>query len=325
MRATYTAEQAEIERTMLELGAGGLEQARHALERGWGAPDGDAELLEGFGGLGLSEEQGGFGSSLLDAAIAVEALARTLVPTRLPVHLAAVLTAAAAGIDVDAALTRGECWSLAADADPAGGTTLVAYGADCDAVVLWNGDGVSLVDPAGLQPRESVDPTRPASALPVGGSVRQAGDHGDALRRAVVLAAADLCGVANGAVALGAQYAADREQFGRSIGSFQGVAFQLAEAFVAARAAWDLTVYAAWAVEVGEPTAAGHVHAAKAKAGQAALFAAERVLQVHGGIGMTMGADPHLFLRRALFDDAWLGSGREHRLELGRLRVDAAA
>jgi alkylation response protein AidB-like acyl-CoA dehydrogenase len=66
------------------------------------------------------------------------------------------------------------------------------------------------------------------------------------------------------------------------------------------------------------------VHAAKAKAGSAALFAAERTVQVHGGIGITLEADPHLFLRRALFADAWCGSGREHRLALGRLRVASA-
>ena len=114
-------------------------------------------------------------------------------------------------------------------------------------------------------------------------------------------------------------------QFGRPIGSFQGVAFQLAEAFVATKAAWDLTLYAAWAVDVDAPGRRDQVHAAKAKAGQAALFAAERSIQVHGGMGITLEADPHLFLRRAMFGDAWLGRGLWHRLALGRERLAATA
>lgn len=320
MRATYTSEQLEIERTMLAVGENGLEEARASLEHGWSARTGDDELLADFGALGLSEDAGGFGSSLTDAAIAVEALARTLVPTLLPAHLGAVLTAAAAGLDVGAAVEGGERWSLSIGDGPGRDAP---YAGDCDAVVLVEGEAVTVVAGRAAMLRESVDPTRPVGTLPAGASAIATGTGSGALARATVLVAADLCGAAAGAVALGAAYAADREQFGRTIGSFQGVAFQLAEAFVAARAAWDLTLYAAWAVDVADAGADAHVHAAKAKAGQAAVFAAERALQVHGGIGMTMEANPHLFLRRALFDDAWLGGGREHRRALGRLRVAA--
>ncbi len=339
MRATFTPEQEQIEQTLSELGAGGLVAARSCLEEGWSAPQADDQLLADFGALGLGEEFGGFGGTIVDIAVAVEALARTLVPTRLPGQLAAIQVAAAAGIDVEAAATGTERWALAADEPSADGPdawqahrdgdrvvgpkTLVAYGADADAFVVCAGEEIVVVEGGEIIARTSVDATRPVVDLVPSGTIRAFGHAPNAFLRATVIVAADLCGAAKGAVALGAAYARDREQFGRPIGSYQGVAFQLADAFVATKAAWDLTLYAAWAVDTGAPEAAACVHAAKAKAGQAALFAAERSMQVHGGIGITLEADPHLFVRRALFGDASLGRGRWHRLALGRRRLAA--
>ena len=335
MRATFTPEQIEIERTLVEVSADGLELARGCLERGWSAPAADGELLEGFSALGVPESVGGFGGGMVDVAVAVEALARTLHPSRLPGQLAAVHAALAAGIDVGDAL-GGAPWALAADAVPGtvdalgearvvAARTLVAQTEGAAAIVVVGADGVALIAPEGLTARTSLDPTRPAADLRADTAPLALGAAGEeAGRRVAVVGAADLCGAARGALELGGAYARDREQFGKPIGSFQGVAFQLAEALVAVKAAWDLTLYAAWAVDVGDPGAAAAVHAAKAKAGQAALFAAERTVQVHGGIGITLEADPHLFLRRALFGDAWCGSGRAHRLAVGRLRLAAA-
>ena len=206
-----------------------------------------------------------------------------------------------------------------------GQKTLVPYGSGADAFVVCAGAEVAIVESGTVTPRTSIDPTRPCVDLVPSGVVREVGEAPGALLRATVIAAADLCGAAAGATALGAAHARNREQFGRPIGSYQGVAFQLADAFVATKAAWDLTLYAAWAVDVAAPDAATCVHAAKSKAGQAALFAAERSMQVHGGLGITLEADPHLFVRRAMFDDAWLGRGRWHRLALGRERLASTA
>src|SRR6478736_2730514 len=100
MRATFTPEQEQIEQTMASLGADGLADARACLEEGWRPPAGEQQLLSDFGVLGLPEELGGFGGTTVDVAVAVEALARTLVPTQLPAQLAAIQVAAAAGLDV---------------------------------------------------------------------------------------------------------------------------------------------------------------------------------------------------------------------------------
>jgi alkylation response protein AidB-like acyl-CoA dehydrogenase len=334
VRATLTPEQTEIERTLVELAADGLEQARGCVERGWQAPAVDDELLANFSALGVPEALGGFGGGMVDVAVAVEAIGRTLLPSRLPSQLAAVHAALSAGIDVSEPL-GGTPWTVAADraagvAEELGAghvrttRTLVTYPDGAAAAVVVGDGEVAVVPAEGLTARTSLDPSRPCADLTVEREPLAFGTSSSAAQRVALVAAADLCGAARGALELGAAYARDREQFGKAIGSFQGVAFQLADALVAVKAAWDLTVYAAWAVDVDDAGAAAAVHAAKAKAGSAALFAAERTVQVHGGIGITLEADPHLFLRRALFSDAWCGTGREHRLAVGRLRIAAA-
>ena len=203
--------------------------------------------------------------------------------------------------------------------------TLVAYLDGADALVVAHRNGVALIAAPAVIPRVCVDPARPMADVILDAPVIAAGPAPSGLARAVLLAAADLCGAGRGALELGASYVRERHQFGRPIGSFQGVAFQLAEAFVALKAAWDLTLYAAWAVQEGIAGAAGHVHAAKAKAGQAALFAAERTIQVFGGMGITWEADPHLYLRRVLVADVWMGTGAWHRRQIGRMRMQGGA
>lgn len=341
MRATLTPEQVEIQRTLREMAAPGLRDARACLEEGWRPTKVEGTLLSDFSALGLPEEAGGFGTGMVEAVLAVEALARTLTPTHLVGQLVAVHLAAAAGIDVRPAIEGGERWTPAVDEpdrlglddlDAAVGdgkargekAMVPVPGGALDAVVVVGRDGVGLVRGVRPEPADSLDPSRPLGRLELDASVDgPVGEVGDGLSRAAVLVAADLCGAAAGALDLATAYARDREQFGRPIGSFQGVAFQLADAFTTIAEAWNLCLYAAWALDVRNDDAELVAHQAKASAGRAALFAAERCIQVHGGIGITMEADPHLFLRRALAGDAWIGQGRWHDRRAGALRVAA--
>lgn len=336
MRAIFTAEQLQIEQTLLAMAESGPRLTRAALEKGWAAPEFEATLQDNFGDLGLAEAE----SSLLDLVIAVEALARRLAPTRYVAQAAAVQLARAARIDVREAAAGRTTWSPAVDEPGRDGLTdfattlrggrlsgiktLVAYPAGVDALVVAHRDGVALVATPLLTERSCLDPARPMADVELDTEVLADGPASDGLARAALLAAADVCGAGRGALDLGCAYVRDRHQFGRPIGSFQGVAFQLADAFVALKAAWDLTLYAAWALQEAAPGAGGHVHAAKAKAAQAALFAAERTIQVFGGMGITWEADPHLYLRRILVADAWFGTGAWHRREAGRLRMGQA-
>ncbi|GAA2733370.1 acyl-CoA dehydrogenase family protein [Actinocorallia aurantiaca] len=341
MSAIFTSEQLEIEQTLLALGERGPALARAGHEQGWQAPPFEQRLLEDYGIVGVPESAGGVGSGLVDLAVAVEALGRRLVPTRYVAQAAAVQLAAAAGLDVADAAAGRVRWSPAVDEpdrdgydDPSttlsggrvrGEKTLVAFPEGADALVVSLAGSTALVSAEGVGNRRSLDPSRPYGSVSLDAEPLAAGPAGDGLLRGAVLVAADLCGVARGAIELGASYAGERRQFGQPIGAFQGVAFQLVEAFVGLKAAWDLTLYAAWAVNEGEPDAAAHVHAAKARAGEAAVFAAERTIQVHGGMGITAEADPQLYLRRALATEPWFGASAWHRRRLGLIRLAGAA
>jgi alkylation response protein AidB-like acyl-CoA dehydrogenase len=319
MRATFTQEQLEIAKTVGALAEGEAVTSRAVLTRGtWTAPACDTTLLRDFGLLGVPESAGGVGSSLIDLLVAVEALGASLVPSRFPWHAAAVQLLCGGRVPADV-LDGGRVLTPAVD-----GTdrrrTLVPYAAQADGFVA----GAEIVAAGEITPRRSFDPSVPLSDVTLAELPGEpTGASGAGLRRATLVVSAYLCGVAQGAIDLAAGQARTRTQFGRVIGSFQGVAFQLVEAAVQRKAAWDLTLYAAWAVDNSRDEAGIQTHAAKAAAGKAAVFAAERCVQVHGGMGITMEADPHLYLRRALVLDAMLGSGSHHRRRVGELRISA--
>ncbi|WP_433528398.1 acyl-CoA dehydrogenase family protein [Micromonospora sp. CA-263727] len=337
MRATFTREQQEIAETVRSLAEAEKGSARAALSGPWQAPGGDAALLRDFGLVGVPEAAGGLGSGLIDLLVAVEALGEPVVASRFPAHAAAVQLLCGDArrstplpgelVDGRRVLTSAvdvpgiAGWADRVAVDPLV-RTLVPYATQADAVVALGPAGVWLAEPIGVTARESVDPSVPLSEVTLSAPERVV-PAGVGVHRATLVVAAELCGVAQGAVALAAEQARTRRQFGRVIGSFQGVAFPLAEAATARKAAWDLTLHAAWAVENARPDAEIQVHAAKAAAGRAAVFAAERCIQVHGGMGITMEADPHLFLRRALVLDARFGRGSWHRRRAGELRVAA--
>ncbi|WP_110207669.1 acyl-CoA dehydrogenase family protein [Nocardioides daejeonensis] len=332
MRATFTQEQSDIAKTVRAMADGGVVSTRAALEHGWQPPGCDEVLLRDFSVLGVPEGAGGVGSSLIDLLVAVEALGQCLAPSAFVAHAAALQLAVGAGADLTSALAGDQRWvpavdepgvagwlGLAGTADSPVTKTLVPYASGADRVVALGRDGVTIGEATELRERVSFDPSQPlADVLPSAGTALP---EGRGAQRATLVASAELCGVAQGAIALAGGHARTREQFGRVIGSFQGVAFQLAEAVALAKAGWDLTLHAAWAVENDKDEAEMQVHAAKAAAGKAAVFAAERCIQVHGGMGITMEADPHLYLRRAMVLDNWLGSSAWHRRRAGELRI----
>ncbi|WP_235735329.1 acyl-CoA dehydrogenase family protein [Nocardioides alcanivorans] len=334
MRATFTQEQSDIAKTVKAMAEGSRPGTRTALDVGWQAPEVDAALLADFSVLGVPESAGGVGSSLVDLAVAVEALGQGLAPSAFPAHAAAIQLAVESGSDLAPALDGSQRWVPAVDEPGVAGwldlvgtaaapvtKTLVPYVEGAEAVVTLGVDGLTIGVPAAVRERVSFDPSRPLADIT--SAPGQALSAGRGVQRATLVAAAELCGVAQGAIALAGGHARTRQQFGRVIGSFQGVAFQLAEAVALAKAGWDLTLHAAWAVENDRDEAEMQVHAAKAAAGKAAVFAAERCIQVHGGMGITMEADPHLFLRRAMVLDNWLGSSAWHRRRAGALRIAA--
>ena len=125
------------------------------------------------------------------------------------------------------------------------------------------------------------------------------------------MTAADLVGTMRGAVALAADYAKDRRQYGQAIGSFQAVQHLLADAFVATEGSRSAALHAGWAVDALAPAdALGAAAVAKAYGARAARSVCETAIQVHGGIGNTWECLAHVHLRRALLSsDVFGGAG----------------
>lgn len=335
MRATFTDEQVALREVAADLAADARPDHPAAGER---IPESDAatrNLMDGFAGLGLPEDRGGAGGGAIELAILLHELGRNVVSTRFVPHVLATHLAHGAGIDVTSAATGQQTWTLAVDAPgsapdgpwPDRGTrSRVPHAADADAVVACTGDdGVAVLSGCTVadQP-DAFDLGRPVGTVDLDGEVAATGTGAAAgLRRARTLLAAELVGVGRGAVELAARYANQRQQFGQPIGRFQGVAHQLADALVGVENAWSLVLYAAWAVDADDADADHAVALAKASASEAAVHAAERATQVHGGIGITWEAMPHVYLRRAMSGATLLGSATHHRTGVGRALVAA--
>lgn len=132
---------------------------------------------------------------------------------------------------------------------------------------------------------------------------------------ATLAAAADSAGTARRALDMAVEYARAREQFGRPIGTYQGVSHRCARMLYDLQAAWTLIWAAAEALDAGaaEDSVERAVAMAKAHASDAGTAITNAALQVHGGIGFSAEHDSHLLLRRTLTDAQTWRSARSHR------------
>ncbi|HEY1839690.1 MAG TPA: acyl-CoA dehydrogenase family protein [Mycobacterium sp.] len=165
-----------------------------------------------------------------------------------------------------------------------------------------DGTSVSVVDVGDA--RDAVDLTR--SSADGTGTATTVGDlDSGAAQRWLALAlattSADLVGTARGAHTLACDYAKIREQYGKSIGSYQAVAHLLAESLALIEGSVSALRHAAWAVdELGPAEAIRAGRVAKVYCARAARTVCETAIQVHGGIGNTWECLAHVYLRRAL-------------------------
>ncbi|WP_137872123.1 acyl-CoA dehydrogenase family protein [Rhodococcus sp. Q] len=118
---------------------------------------------------------------------------------------------------------------------------------------------------------------------------------------ALVTTCADLVGTSRGAQATACDYVKVREQYGRTIGSYQAVAHLLADNEALIEGSISVLRHAAWAVdELPADEAVRAARVAKLYSARAARTVCENAIQVHGGIGNTWECLEHAYLRRAL-------------------------
>ena len=125
--------------------------------------------------------------------------------------------------------------------------------------------------------------------------------------------ALEAAGIARRALELGVEHAKTREQFGRPIGVYQAVSHPLADTYVDTELARSIAYWAAWCVADDDEQAPIAAAAAKSYAGDVAVSACERAIQVLGGIGFTWEHVLHRYYKRALWIQAYGGYPAAHR------------
>ncbi len=133
-----------------------------------------------------------------------------------------------------------------------------------------------------------------------------------------LLAAAEAIGAARAIFDEARRYAAERRQFGRTIGSNQALRHLLADLHVMQASGWSTTLYAAAALDDGIPGAGQTASVAKAYVSRAAREVAHGSMQVFGGIAFTEEHPAHRFLRRIVVREQQFGDAAHHEREIGR-------
>jgi alkylation response protein AidB-like acyl-CoA dehydrogenase len=152
----------------------------------------------------------------------------------------------------------------------------------------------------------------------------------DAVRRFVdrgaTAYAAELLGASQHLLEESAEYAKERVQFDRPIGSFQAVKHRLADMLVDVEGMRSAVYWAAWCIAAEHPDASVAASTAKVWCSDAARRVAGSALQVHGGIGFTWEHDTHLYMKRVQLDAMAFGDSTIHRARLAdMLRAKVAA
>jgi alkylation response protein AidB-like acyl-CoA dehydrogenase len=276
-----------------------------------GKPEASWTELAELGWLGVSvpEELGGAGLGFLEEAVLFEELGRALYSG--PYFATVGLALPALGQEQLARVAAGdERWSAEVDG-------LVPDLAWVDWVVTEDGAA-----PAEGETLPTMDETRSLGRLTNGDRTPLAGTLDR--QRTLAALACEAVGIAQRALELGVEHAANRQQFGRPIGVYQAVSHALADTYVETELARSLAYWAAWCVASRDEQAPVAAAAAKAYASEAAVAACERAIQVLGGIGFTWEHVLHRYYKRAQWIESFWGFPASQRAEVAASLLEGA-
>jgi alkylation response protein AidB-like acyl-CoA dehydrogenase len=315
---------------------------REIFDRGDGhEPDLWKGLVEmGMAGLLIDEAWGGAGLELLDVALAQEVIGEGGLPGPFMTHSLAGLAISLCGNDAQkqaslpglaegriatVALCEGagawspQAWQGALEHGAFSGTrTYVPHAAIAESfvvglpggalgVVSAEAPGITVTDMGGL------DRSRPISRVDFDATPIEVLDAtGDAVQRVLdaglCLLAADAFGAAIRLIDITVAYVQTREQFGRKISEFQAVKHQVARLGTDIEPTRALHWYAAHAFDHIRDDAARAAALTKSHITDRAVETGRMCVELHGGYGFTWECDVQLWLKRALFDRAFLGT-----------------
>ena len=167
------------------------------------------------------------------------------------------------------------------------------------------------------QTRRQAEITLSGVRVPVSALMGNEGEGWPVLSRTLDLAAialsAEQAGGAQRCLDMSVQYAKERVQFGRPIGSFQALKHKCADMLLQVESARSASYYAGWAASVDDPELPVLASLAKAYCSDAYFYCAAESVQIHGGVGFSWEYDVHLYFKRAKSSETLLGDAAYHR------------
>ena len=221
------------------------------------------------------------------------------------------------------ATAAGDSWTI----DGAKHYVLDRHTAGLIIVAARTAAGVSLFavdgDAAGLERTalSTMDQTRKQAKLTLSGTpATLIGTDGAGwatleamLDRAAVGLAAEQVGGAQKVLDMSVEYAKDRVQFGRPIGSFQAIKHKCADMLLEVESAKSAAYYAAWCAAEENDELPAMASLAKSYCSEAYFHATAENIQIHGGIGFTWEHPAHLYFKRAKSSELLFGDPTYHR------------
>jgi alkylation response protein AidB-like acyl-CoA dehydrogenase len=326
-----------------------------------------AELCSemGLASLIVDEALGGYGASDVEAAVVVEQLGYALAPTPLRTHMSAqmAIEECAAESFRDEHLARsisGEELATVVFVDDvhrdfsdslpkdtgSGGVVLTAsfsqvpHGMSVRHLYFFIGQEPQLVhidlqqDGVVITSVASIDQTIPLARVELTGAYARVisdsesqKNYSRAESRAIIALCNEMVGSTQAVLDMAVQYAKDRVQFGRPIGSFQAIKHKCADMLLETQSARSIALYGAWLASQGRDFSSDELEDDLAHVASMAKYYCNKAfshgsgenIQIHGGIGFTMEHDAQLYFKRAAFVNAYLGLPHEHS---GRIAND---
>ena len=130
--------------------------------------------------------------------------------------------------------------------------------------------------------------------------------------------AAEQVGGAQFVLEMAVQYAKDRVQFGRPIGSFQAIKHKCADMLLEVESAKSAAYYGMWCASEMNDELPSVASLAKAYCSEAYFHATAENIQIHGGIGFTWEHPAHLYFKRAKSSELLFGDPTYHREQLAQ-------
>src|ERR687898_845839 len=262
----------------------------------------------GLQSLTIPEEYGGQGFTYVELTVVLEEMGRALLCA--PYYASVVLAANTLLHSGDEAAKKAHLPGIAS------GETIATL-AFTEANGKWDESGVEATatqDGDGWR----IDGTKMLVLAGVPATlVGEEGKGWDVLGRVLDLAAvalaAEQVGGAQRVLEMSVEYAKDRVQFGRPIGSFQAIKHKCADMLLEVESAKSAAYYAAWCAAELNDELPEVACLAKAYCSEAYFHSAAENIQIHGGIGFTWEHPAHLYFKRAKSTELLFGDPTYHR------------